>query len=61
MSNEFLIRIRADDQASAAIGKVNKAINKVGDPLSKTESRLSSFGACSSSKSWTGLRAHSRD
>lgn len=45
MASEFLIRIRADDQASAAINKVNAAINKAGSPLDLTKGRLSSFGA----------------
>ena len=45
MANEFVIRIRADDAASATIKKIEAAFAKITDPIDKAQSRISSLGS----------------
>lgn len=44
MSQEFVIRIRADDAASATVKKIQAALGKVTEPVDKAQKRLSKLG-----------------
>jgi len=45
MDNEFLIRIRADDAATATIKKIEAAFSRVTGPIEKAQGRVSKLGA----------------
>lgn len=49
MSQEFVIRIRADDAATATVNKIKEALGKVTDPIDKAQKRLGKFGDLGSS------------
>lgn len=44
MSQEFVIRIRADDAATATVNKIKAALGKVTDPIDKAQKRIGKFG-----------------
>ena len=44
MANEFLIRIRADDAATATIKKIEAAFAKITTPIDKAQGRLNNLG-----------------
>lgn len=44
MANEFVIRIRADDAASATIKKVQAALGKVTEPIEKAQKKVGRLG-----------------
>jgi hypothetical protein len=43
-TNEFVLRIRADDKATATINRIKNSIAKFTDPVAKTQSRVSKLG-----------------
>ncbi len=49
MSEEFVIRIRADDAATATVNKIKQALGKITDPVDKAQKRLGKFGDLGSS------------
>lgn len=44
MSSEFVLRISADDAATATIKKIQAAISKITDPIDKAQSRFEKIG-----------------
>lgn len=44
MSQEFVIRIRADDAATATVNKIKAALSKVTEPVEKAQKRLGKLG-----------------
>lgn len=44
MAEEFVIRIRADDAATATVKKIQAALGKVTEPIEKSQKRLSRLG-----------------
>jgi hypothetical protein len=44
VSNEFVIRIRADDAATATVNKIKAALSKVTDPVDKAQKRMGKLG-----------------
>jgi hypothetical protein len=44
VSQEFVIRIRADDAATATVNKIKAALGKVTDPIDKAQKRIGKFG-----------------
>jgi len=44
MANEFVIRIRADDAATATVNKIKAALSKVTDPVDKVQQRVGKLG-----------------
>lgn len=59
MGQEFVIRIRADDAATATVNKIKQALGKITDPIDKTQKRvgnLGSAGALSLGKVEKGFR-----
>jgi hypothetical protein len=49
VSQEFVIRIRADDAATATVNKIKAALGKVSEPIDKAQKRLGKFGDLGSS------------
>jgi hypothetical protein len=59
VGQEFVIRIRADDAATATVNKIKAALGKITDPIDKTQKRvgkLGSAGAISLGKVEKGFR-----
>ncbi|MFM0243782.1 phage tail tip lysozyme [Paraburkholderia sediminicola] len=44
MANEFVIRIRADDAATATVNKIKAALSKVTEPVEKVQKRVGTLG-----------------
>ena len=44
MADDFVIRIRADDAATATVKKIQAALSKVTDPVDKAQKRVGKFG-----------------
>lgn len=44
MANEFVIRIRADDAATATVNKIKAALSKVTEPVDKVQKRVGKLG-----------------
>lgn len=44
MANEFVIRIRADDAATATVNKIKAALSKVTEPVEKSQKQLGKLG-----------------
>ncbi|MEX3961023.1 phage tail tip lysozyme [Paraburkholderia sp. EG286B] len=49
MAQEFVIRIRADDAATATVNKIKAALGKVTDPIDKVQKRVGALGAAGNS------------
>lgn len=44
MAQDFVIRIRADDAATATVNKIKAALSKVTDPIEKSQKRIGKLG-----------------
>lgn len=44
MANEFVIRISAEDKATATVNKIKEALSRVTDPVEKAQKRVGSLG-----------------
>ena len=44
MAQEFVIRIRADDAATATVNKIKAALSKVTEPIEKSQKSMSKLG-----------------
>ncbi|MGF6549307.1 phage tail tip lysozyme [Paraburkholderia youngii] len=49
MAQEFVIRIRADDAATATVNKIKAALGKVTDPIDKVQKRVGALGTTGNS------------